>query len=90
MGERPSHTLDYLEQAATEEGKRDNAALCGETFLSHRTIPFCFVSGYGREHLPRNFADTPILAKPFASDTLLSTVRDILSKQVQQGLKSRL
>ncbi|WP_294929763.1 response regulator [uncultured Paracoccus sp.] len=58
--------------------------------LSHRTIPFCFVSGYGREHLPRNFADTPILAKPFASDTLLSTVRDILSKQVQQGLKSRL
>lgn len=47
--------------------------------LARRGVPFCFVSGYGREHLPPGFADRPVLAKPFALETLISTVREILS-----------
>lgn len=32
--------------------------------LRRRGIPFCFVSGYGREHLPEDFTTVPIVQKP--------------------------
>jgi len=54
------------------------------SILSQRAIPFCFVSGYGREHLPRGFADSPVLAKPFAVETLIRMVRDILSVRIPE------
>ncbi|MFH5773344.1 response regulator [Paracoccus sp. NGMCC 1.201697] len=54
------------------------------SILTRRAIPFCFVSGYGREHLPRGFADNPVLAKPFAAETLIRTVRDILSARLPE------
>ncbi|ADO44311.1 signal transduction histidine kinase (plasmid) [Ketogulonicigenium vulgare Y25] len=40
--------------------------------LHDRGVPFCFVSGYGREHLPTGYPDAPILAKPASPDMLLS------------------
>ena len=46
--------------------------------LSVRGIPFCFVSGYGREHLPLAFRDVPLVQKPFDPDTLRDTLRRIL------------
>lgn len=85
---RIARTLpDALAAAASED--MDLALLDGNLggkpvdevagILARRGVPFCFVSGYGREHLPPGFADRPVLAKPFALETLISTVREILS-----------
>ena len=49
--------------------------------LKSREIPFCFLSGYGREHLPSQFANIPIVAKPFAGDQLLATLSDVLTQE---------
>jgi CheY-like chemotaxis protein len=49
------------------------------TILSERGIPFLFVSGYGREHLPQAFRDdTEFLVKPCSDQTLVRAVRDLL------------
>ncbi|MDO9637694.1 MAG: response regulator [Pseudotabrizicola sp.] len=46
--------------------------------LRRRGIPFCFVSGYGREHLPADFITVPIVQKPV--DPL--KLRAVLQKMV--------
>lgn len=55
--------------------------------LQSRSIPFCFVSGYGREHLPAGFPDIPVLTKPVNPDDVISMVREMavapLQKQTQ-------
>lgn len=94
---RIARTLPDAIAAASQE-KVDLALLDGNLgghpvdqvadILTRRDIPFCFVSGYGREHLPKDFADTPVLAKPFASETLVATVRDILSAQPARALQT--
>lgn len=43
--------------------------------LSARNIPFCFVSGYGRSHLPQAFAEAPVVEKPFRPDVLFPVLR---------------
>ena len=47
--------------------------------LTRRKIPFAFVTGYGRESLPRAFASAPVLTKPFGATTLVNMVKQILS-----------
>jgi PAS domain S-box-containing protein len=47
--------------------------------LTRRNIPFAFVTGYGRESLPRAFAAASMLAKPFAERDLLNTTRRLVS-----------
>ena len=49
--------------------------------LQLRSIPFCFVSGYNREHLPRNFQDVPLLNKPVDPTRLIETVRQLRGLQ---------
>jgi len=39
--------------------------------LTRRRIPFLFVTGYGRESLPRAFGQVAMLAKPFSQQQLL-------------------
>ena len=46
--------------------------------LRKEGIPFCFVSGYGREHLPADFTDTPLIQKPFRPDVLRRTLADLM------------
>jgi CheY-like chemotaxis protein len=41
------------------------------TALVRSNVPFIFVTGYGREALPRGFATTPMLSKPFSPEQLL-------------------
>lgn len=75
--------------AAAKNGVIDLALLdgnlCGEPVdpvadaLSARNIPFCFVSGYGRAHLPRAFPDTPVVEKPFRPEVLFSVLRKLRS-----------
>lgn len=42
--------------------------------LLARRIPFAFVSGYGREQLPRHHQGAPLLGKPFTAENLLGVV----------------
>ena len=46
--------------------------------LTRRGIPFAFVSGYGRDSLPRAFANAAAITKPFESDGLLRTAEKIV------------
>ncbi|MFC3630833.1 response regulator [Paracoccus angustae] len=46
--------------------------------LRQARIPFCFVSGYGREHLPPGFEDAPLIQKPFAAAALRLVLADLL------------
>jgi PAS domain S-box-containing protein len=39
--------------------------------LTRRNIPFLFVSGYGRESLPRAFRNAAVLSKPFSPEALV-------------------
>jgi PAS domain S-box-containing protein len=42
--------------------------------LTARNIPFAFLTGYGREALPRGFQDAVVLKKPFRADDLLAAL----------------
>jgi CheY-like chemotaxis protein len=46
--------------------------------LARRGIPFLFVSGYGRDHLPVPYRDRPLVGKPFEDDVFVKAVRDLL------------
>jgi hypothetical protein len=42
--------------------------------LKARSIPFAFVSGYGREQLPAAHRSAPLVKKPFTGRDLLAAV----------------
>ena len=44
------------------------------TALTQKNRPFAFVTGYGREALPRGFQDAIMLHKPFSREQLLAAV----------------
>lgn len=48
--------------------------------LARLAVPFCFVSGYGREHLPPGHDDAPLIEKPFRPDALRSTLAQMLAR----------
>ncbi|MFN3527277.1 MAG: response regulator, partial [Paracoccus sp. (in: a-proteobacteria)] len=56
--------------------------------LALRDVPFCFVSGYGREHLPQGFQDAPLIEKPFRPDALRTVLTGMLSGRTGCGSKS--
>lgn len=60
--------------------------------LTQRNIPFAFVTGYGREALPREFREAVMLKKPFSEDQLLALMELLFYQNdtvVQFRLKSR-
>ena len=77
-GQASSHsTALELAEAAEIDAALLDGNLQGETVddiaaaLAARGIPFLFVSGYGRDHLPEGFAQAPVVAKPFTASALL-------------------
>jgi len=48
--------------------------------LTRRNVPFLFVSGYGRESLPRGFGNVAVLSKPFDSRQLVEAATRLLSR----------
>ncbi|MTH61864.1 response regulator [Paracoccus litorisediminis] len=46
--------------------------------LARHRIPFCFVSGYGREHLPQGFQHVPVVEKPFRAEALLPVLTELM------------
>ncbi|KQX20059.1 MULTISPECIES: response regulator [unclassified Sphingomonas] len=49
--------------------------------LSERNIPFLFVTGYGRDHLPAAFAERPLILKPFNAAMLLAQAAQLLAAE---------
>lgn len=45
--------------------------------LTRRNVPFVFVSGYGRESLPRAFRDVALLNKPYSQPQLLKVAAQL-------------
>ncbi|MDH4744122.1 response regulator [Sphingomonas sp. CBMAI 2297] len=70
----PAATAEHA-RAIIAEGRIDGALLDGNlqgasveaiaAALDARGVPFAFVSGYGRDHLPVGFAEVPAIGKPF-------------------------
>jgi DNA-binding response OmpR family regulator len=46
--------------------------------LTQKNCPFAFVTGYGREALPRGFRDAVVLGKPFGQEQLLAAIEALL------------
>jgi PAS domain S-box-containing protein len=46
--------------------------------LTQKNCPFAFVTGYGREALPRGFQDAVLLGKPFGGTQVLAAVEVLL------------
>jgi hypothetical protein len=46
--------------------------------LTQKQVPFAFVTGYGREALPRAFRDALMLGKPHTRDQLLDLLQQLL------------
>ena len=49
------------------------------TLLRRRNVPFCFVSGYGRENLPAAFPSASIVRKPLNPRQLLAQAATLVS-----------
>jgi CheY-like chemotaxis protein len=45
--------------------------------LAARNVPFLFVTGYGSESLPKAFARTAVVAKPFSEEQLIAAVASL-------------
>lgn len=45
--------------------------------LKSRAMPFAFVTGYGRDHLPTAHRGAPLVKKPFTSSELLQVVAEL-------------
>ncbi len=48
--------------------------------LTQRTIPFAFLTGYGRDALPRGFGEAIMLGKPFSQDEVLAVTAKLLRR----------
>ena len=48
--------------------------------LSAQGIPFVLVTGYGRENLPPELKEAPLLEKPVDENKLIETVKKLLSR----------
>lgn len=49
--------------------------------LQRRGKPFAFVTGYGEAGVLSEFADAPVVHKPFAADEILSTI-EVLGRRI--------
>ncbi len=51
--------------------------------LTRRNVPFLFVSGYGRESMPRGFAATGLLGKPFSQTQLVAAAAQLVEQRAR-------
>jgi PAS domain S-box-containing protein len=70
-------TFDYALLDANLHGRSvENIAAA----LTRRSVPFVFVTGYGRAGLPDGFRQAPVLAKPVSDEQLLEAVTALAPK----------
>jgi len=53
--------------------------------LSERNVPFLFVTGYGANALPREYAERPHVCKPFRMADLLCTLSSVVKPTIQKA-----
>ena len=53
--------------------------------LKRRGIPFLFATGYHREGLPAEFADQPVLAKPYLPTSVEQALASFLRRPEEDG-----
>jgi PAS domain S-box-containing protein len=53
--------------------------------LAQRNIPFAFLSGYGREELPKEFRATRLVRKPFTFEQVQSVVQELGAAALDTG-----
>jgi len=56
--------------------------------LSERNVPFLFVTGYGANSLPREYAQRPHICKPFRMAELLSALSSVMKPRPQRATHS--
>ena len=56
--------------------------------LSERNVPFLFVTGYGANSLPREYAQRPHICKPFRMAELLGALSSVVKPRVQRAAHS--
>ncbi|MCH8686568.1 response regulator [Pedomonas mirosovicensis] len=72
-----------LIETAAPDGALLDANLHGQAVdeiaseLTRRHVPFLFVSGYGREHLPRDFSHVAVVGKPFDPKGLIVAAQQL-------------
>ena len=49
--------------------------------LDKKGIPFMFLTGYGRDGLPKRYRDRPVLTKPYFDGALVSTLNNLLLRE---------
>jgi CheY-like chemotaxis protein len=49
--------------------------------LRRRQIPFVFITGYGRDGLPKGFRSAAVLAKPFRPQQLIEAAAGLLGRR---------
>ena len=59
---------------------RENSLAVAERLVALK-IPFAFVTGYGADKVPQEFADRPRLPKPCSSDALLIVLQRFAPKR---------
>ena len=52
--------------------------------LADRAMPFLFVSGYGRDHLPEAFDAVPVIEKPFKVADLIDAIAKLAVPATQR------
>lgn len=67
-------TGDQFDFALLDVNVRGEEVYPVADILAKRGIPFAFLTGYGRESLPKNQTQALILSKPFNAAELLATV----------------
>jgi len=56
-------------------------SFCAAKLLSDRQVPYAWVTGYGAEVIPVEFADVPLLHKPVNPGQLACVIRDFSGKR---------
>src|SRR5262249_59140607 len=69
-----------LDAAVLDGNLRGNGVDEIAAALTRHKVPFLFVTGYGRESLPRAFGKTAMLAKPFSQRQLLQAAGLLVEK----------
>lgn len=57
--------------------------------LSERHVPFMFVTGYGANALPREYAERPHICKPFRMAELLGALSSVVNSPTQEAARTR-
>ncbi len=67
-----------LDLAVLDVDLRGQDAFEVAAMLEARGVPFVFVTGFPRTHLPDRYRAHPIVSKPFSEADLLSRIDDVL------------